>query len=197
MLKKVLVSLSLILALPALVVGQEKKTAASSKGVINVFPDCSQVPGNLMRNCGFETGNFEGWLQSGDTSSSTVTMGAAHSGNFGAQMGPTGFLGFLTQSVATIPGQLYEVSFWMRSAGQPNQFMLFWNGTPISNCVGFPTTATPMADGSPQFDQFFFSSLPPAGGDNTVITFGFFNPPDFFFFDDVVVVPSSSGAQAN
>jgi len=197
MLKSILVSLSLMLAVPALAVGQEKKTAASNKGAINVFPDCNQVPGNLVRNCGFETGNFEGWMQSGDTSFTTVTMAAAHSGNFGAQIGPVGFPGFLTQSLATVPGQLYDLSFWMRSSGQPNQFMLFWNGTPISNCMGFPTTATPMANGGPQFDQFLFSALPPADSDRTLVTFGFFNPPDFFFFDDVVVVPSPSGAQAN
>ena len=197
MLKSSLVSLSLVLAVPSLAKGQEKKVNASKNGAINVFPDCSQVPGNLVRNCGFETGNFEGWRQSGDTSFTTVTMNAAHSGNFGAQIGPTQFPGFLTQTVATVPGQPYDLSFWMRSSGQPNQFMLYWNGTPISNCLSFPTTATPMANGAPQFDQFFFSALPPADGDSTVMTFGFFNPPDFFFFDDVVVVPSPSGAQAN
>ncbi len=197
MLKNSLVSLSLMLAVSALAVAQEKKTAASNKGAINVFPDCVNVPGNLVRNCGFETGNFEGWTQSGDTSFTMVTGDAAHSGNFGAQIGPERFPGFLTQTLATVPGQLYDLSFWMRSSGQPNQFMLYWDGTPISNCTGFPTTATPMANGVPQFDQFFFSALPPASGGNMVITFGFFNRFDFFFFDDVVMVPSPSGAQAN
>src|SRR5262249_431395 len=99
MLKSSLVSLSLVLPVPSLAKGQEKKVNASKNGAINVFPDCSQVPGNLVRNCGFETGNFEGWRQSGDTSFTTVAMNAAHSGNFGAQIGPTQFTGFLTQSV--------------------------------------------------------------------------------------------------
>src|SRR5215831_15760142 len=29
---------------------------------------CAGVPGNIVANCGFETGDFTGWLQSGDPS---------------------------------------------------------------------------------------------------------------------------------
>ncbi len=195
MLKNSLVALSLILTLPALAVGQEKKNGPSSKGSINWFPNCSQVPGNLIQNCGFETGSFEGWFQSGDTSFTSVTREARHSGEWGASIGPERFPGFLFQVVPTIPGQLYNLSFWMRSAGRPNQFMLFWDGMPISNSTNFPTTATPLGDvADPQFDQMFFGALP-ATTDSTLISFGFFNRADLFFFDDVVLLPSTSGAQ--
>src|SRR5262249_5349602 len=120
MLKSSLVSLSLILAVPALAVAQEKKAAPSSNSVINVFPNCLQVPGNLIQNCGFESGTFDGWTQSADTSFTSVTTDAAHSGNFGAKIGPEGFAGFLTQVVPTTAGQRYDLSFWLRNAGQPN-----------------------------------------------------------------------------
>jgi len=196
MLKTSFVSLSLMLAMPALAVAQEKKAAPSSNGVINVFPNCVQVPGNLIQNCGFESGTFDGWTQSGDTSFTSVTTDAAHSGNFGVKIGPEGFAGFLTQVVPTTAGQRYDLSFWLRNAGQPNQFLLYWGGTLISNCQSFPTTASPGAD-TIVHDQMFFPALSPARGPNTVLTFGFFNATDFFFFDDVVLVPSPGGAQAN
>ncbi len=170
--------------------------AASNQGVINVFPNCENVPGNLIQNCGFESGNFDGWAQSGDTSFTVVTMDAAHSGTYGAKLGPERFAGFLTQVVPTIVGQRYDLSFWMRSAGQPNQFLLYWDGMPISNCQGFPTTASPGADAIVH-DQMFYPALSPSRGTFTVLTLGFFNATDFFFLDDVVLVPSTSGAQTN
>jgi hypothetical protein len=192
MFKNSIVLLSLTLTIPVL--------DASKSGIINVFPNCSTVSGNLAQNCGFETGTFEGWDQSGDTSSTTVDMDAAHSGSFGARIGPVRDLGFLSQTLATVPGQLYTLSFWMRSAGRPNQFLLYWDGAPISTCVGFPETPSPglsaaSAASAASFDQFEFEGLV-ASGDRTVLTFGFFNRPDYFFLDDVVLIASPSSPES-
>ena len=60
---------------------------------------CDSIAGNLVANCGFETGTFSSWTQSGNTGS-TDTDGDIHSGSFGAEFGPIGSLGFI--AVTTI-----------------------------------------------------------------------------------------------
>ena len=47
--------------------------------------DVCQTPANLVVNCGFETGDFTGWTQSGNTGFTGVSTGIyAYSGNYGA-----------------------------------------------------------------------------------------------------------------
>jgi hypothetical protein len=122
---------------------------------------CSTVSGNLIVNCGFETGDFTGWAQTGNLGNTSVT-GAPYnfSGNFGAKLGPVGSDGFLSQSflgntisfafrddpgfwgldtVAVTPFvscgvncETYAVSFWLLSDGlTPNDFTVFWNGVDV------------------------------------------------------------------
>ena len=61
---------------------------------------CQGVPGNVIVNCGFETGDFTGWTQGGNTVGQFVYSGApwAYSGNYGAALGPNGSDGYLSQS---------------------------------------------------------------------------------------------------
>jgi len=57
-------------------------------------------------NCGFETGDFTGWTQSGNTGFTSVTGSfggiAPNSGNFPACMGPVGSDGLLSQTFGTL-----------------------------------------------------------------------------------------------
>src|SRR5262245_18835322 len=84
--------------------------------------ECDAFPGNLAMNCGFETGSFPPWVQSGDTSFTGVTARSAASGMWGAEFGPTGSDGFITQNINTMAGHTYSVSFKLRNAGVPNRF---------------------------------------------------------------------------
>src|SRR5207342_1372158 len=67
---------------------------------------------NLVTNGGFETGDFTGWTNGGNTGFTGVDPGIQHSGTYGAFFGPIGSNGFLSQTLATTAGGVYTLSFW-------------------------------------------------------------------------------------
>ena len=141
-----------------------------------------QVTAQLVQNGGFEPGNFSGWAQSGNTGYSSVLANStyAHSGADGAQFGPSGSLGYLSQTVPVIPGQLYRLSFWLNNpkAGNPNEFLVSWNGTLLFDQTNLPALGWTNL-------QFFAT----ASGTSAALRFGFRNDPAYFGFDDVSVLP--------
>ncbi|HKD43307.1 MAG TPA: hypothetical protein VKB87_23695 [Myxococcaceae bacterium] len=159
------------------------KVAPRVSVVSGVSPSaCDGVDGNLVANCGFETGDFTGWTQSGDLSFTSVEIGSpvAHTGSYGGRFGPVNDLGFITQVLATAAGGTYNLTFWLRNANSPNEFVVIWDGTVI-----FDQTT------KPDFDYMLveFDGLP-ASMDGTQLDFGFYNLPDYFYIDDIVVVPN-------
>src|SRR5689334_17481090 len=49
------------------------------------------TPAELINNGSFETGDFSGWTQSGNTNDTFVSLNNnGHSGRYSAQMGPVG-----------------------------------------------------------------------------------------------------------
>jgi hypothetical protein len=139
---------------------------------------------NLVVNPGFETGNFTGWTQSGNTGFAGVSAPAAHTGSFGAFFGPIGSLGFLSQNLVTDPGASYDLTFWLlNQGGTPNQFQASWNGSVIAGSVMNNAAAF-------GYTQFTFPGLL-ATGSSTALQFGFRQDPAFWFFDDVSVTPST------
>jgi len=140
---------------------------------------CDRVPGNLVRNCGFETGDFTNWTRSGDPGFTTIDMISAHSGNFGLDTGPSGGLGYIAQNLATTPGTFYHVCYWIDNEGGPsNRFTASWEGNIIVD-VSDQQRFTYRQD---CLDVF-------ACTDNAELKFGFLQEPSFFHFDDVSAAP--------
>jgi alpha-tubulin suppressor-like RCC1 family protein len=146
-----------------------------------VYVPIEIVPLAPLANGGFETGDFTAWTDTGNVDYSYVSAKPAyvHSGVYGAQLGPIGSLGFLSQTLFTAPGTNYALSFWLNSPdGEvPNEFQVSWNGTTI-------------------FDQ---TNLPALGWTNIVlqvaatgsdtVRFGARNDNSYFGIDDISLVP--------
>jgi len=140
---------------------------------------CDHVPGNLVANCGFETGDFTAWARSGDPSFTSIDRGAGHSGMFGLVAGPSG-LGFIAQNLATTPGGTYSICYWLLNlGGPPNRFQVSWGGTVIRDDY----------DRLPWGGYMQFCQDAVAPSDTTEVKFGFQQLPSFFLFDDVSVAP--------
>lgn len=138
----------------------------------------------LIVNGGFETGDFTGWTLTGDTSFTGVECfnGNAHSGDCDAYFGPTGGMGYLSQTIATTPGAEYQTTFWLRNDDTlaNNNFVFLWDGVQILNMNDFPSI--PWA-------KFTVTGL--ATGTSSVVTFGFFNPPSYWRLDDVEIIETT------
>ncbi len=167
-------------------------TFANAKGLPpkSILPDppsiCDAVAGNILANCGFELGLTD-WTLSGNTVNTTSTGGpmdnvvVANSGANFAALGPMGSDGFLSQTLVTVPGQAYDVSWYLEvgdfSGTVPNDFRVTWGATPVFSATDLPGTSS--------YAQYSFTEV--ATSPSTVLTFGFRDDPDYLFLDDVVV----------
>jgi hypothetical protein len=153
----------------------------------------------LVQNGGFETGDFTSWTLAGSPSPVNFVGSAStsvrynhktiyyssyiHSGNYAAFLGENGGLAYLSQTLTTVPGQAYLLSFWLVNPGEfsnpvPNEFTVAWDGNTIfdqSNLGVFSYTNM----------QFVVS----AANASAALEFGARNDNDYFGFDDVSVSP--------
>jgi hypothetical protein len=148
---------------------------------------CNAIAGNLVANCGFETGTLAGWTQSGNLGFTTVVSGAAqfvHSGTYGLEAGPVGSDGFISQTLATTAGTTYTINAWYDPSGQaPSDFDIEWNGATLFNVVNDPTgwftTGTP---------QWVLETVTATAIGNDLLTISFRDDVNFAGIDDISVV---------
>jgi hypothetical protein len=140
---------------------------------------------NIVNNPGFETGDFTGWTVNDPSNFTGVGNDAAfaHSGTHYAFLGATPNTGSLSQSLATMAGQSYTLSFWLANDATPGlgpttAFAAFFNGVSVFALPG----------NSPVFGytQFTISGLV-ATGAATTLEFRYRHDNDFFRLDDVSV----------
>ena len=140
--------------------------------------------GNLVLNPGFETGNFDFWTPVGDTSFngvcdiSSCPGIAPFSGTYSAFFGPVGDTGGIYQNIATVPGQMYTLDFFLALpvAGTPNSFEVSFGNASLS-LTNFPA-AFPWAE---------FSLTDMATDTTTRLQFTFRNDPAYWLLDNVSV----------
>ena len=142
---------------------------------------------NLIANGSFETGDFSGWTTGGNFEASSVTFGGfydysgAQDGTWYAVLGPVGSDGTLSQTLATTPGSVYTVSFWLAGVGDdPSDFSAFWNGTQLISLTD-PNTGS-------NWMQYSFTVT---GTGSDTLSFSFRDDPAWIAFDNVSVTEVS------
>ncbi len=98
---------------------------------------------NLVTNGGFETGDFAGWTQFGNTEytsiepsyymeTETSVFGTDPSeGSYQAIFGPAGISGGITQTIATTAGRAYNIRFDLYAFPGGNSFVADFGGTTL------------------------------------------------------------------
>src|SRR5262249_38368124 len=128
------------------------------------------------------TGDFTGWLQSGDPSFTGVRtdsfgIGFPNSGAYAAFFGPIGDLGCISQMLGT-PAFYYDVGAYFANQGIPNELQISWEGNIVFDATDLDDILT-----------LTFGVLPAlyTPGNPTELKFCFRNDPSYINLDDVIV----------
>jgi hypothetical protein len=143
---------------------------------------CDSVSGNLVKNCGFETGDLTNWTRTEAVHDTIVAIVIfPHSGNIDAAFNSTnGATNFLDQTLATVPGESYTFSFFdLGEFDRNGQFSVFWNGVNILTAAEQSST------------YLFHTFTEMATAASTVIRFAE-NTSGAYLLDDVVVTQNPS-----
>jgi hypothetical protein len=153
---------------------------------------CGAVSGNLILNCGFETGDFTDWTVTGTLSSDFgVTTNVPNSGSHDARFGDN-TNDYIDQSFATTAGDTYSVSFYVNDSlevSPTGQFVANWNGTNFLTLTGATANSSCAAAGSAGYDLCTFTET--ATSSSTDLQFGGSTASSYYHLDDVVVTQNA------
>jgi hypothetical protein len=145
---------------------------------------CDGVAGNLVLNCGFETGDFSNWTVLNDTGNNTSVQGPSftlgggvNSGDFFAALGdvsaqPT----TLEQTFADVDGSTLTFSFYLATSGASNDFTASFDGDPLLSVPDAPRAG---------YTEYSYTVT---GTGSDTISFSVQNAFGWDGLDDVVVV---------
>ena len=157
-----------------------------------------QISENLVQDGSFEAGDFCYWTLTGDANvyddnfadNGYNTGYSPEDGDYFAAMGQVTTVAYLSQTLPTYPGEVYQLSFWLANfiGATPNQFQVQWN----TNGSTTHTIFNQSNMGTFDWSNMVFTVV--AATSNTTLSFGFRNDNDVFAFDNVAVTPLSGPA---
>ncbi|HEY0777349.1 MAG TPA: PEP-CTERM sorting domain-containing protein [Gemmatirosa sp.] len=147
------------------------------------YGDCAGVAGNLVQNCGFETGDFTGWTftPAAVGSAAGVRIRASHSRFYAAYFAGASAASYdaISQTLSTVPGQSYTLAFYGANpfnGNANNGLRLLFGGATVFDRVLPPSSYE------------LYTATGVATGASTVFTVEGYNGLTFEAIDDVVVV---------
>ena len=135
--------------------------------------------GNIVSNGGFETGDFTGWTQTGNSTFNGVECpgSGVPQGNCDAFFGPVGSLGGISQVLTTQAGLVYAISFYFQpEGGSPTSFSASFGGTTLTSLTN---------PASSPYQLLSFGAV--ASSASTTLSFNFRDDPGFMLLDAVNV----------
>ena len=155
----------------------------SKNKILQSFPFTLSVAQSIVANGGFETGDFSGWTLNATSTLVDTRTGLIHSGKYGANLGQTNTLGYLSQTLPTIAGQTYRLSLFLVNAknaygATPNEFLVQWEGATIFDQSNRPFGA---------WTNLQFTVT--ATNSGSLLQFGFYDDPYYLGLDDISVKP--------
>jgi hypothetical protein len=159
-------------------------------GAVGLFASQSMEAQNLLANPGFEAGNFSGWTLSGSTAfegvSSTFAT-APYTGSYSAFFGAVGGYNIISQTINTVAGDTYNLSFAMdNSGGAYSEAFVNWGSAQVWDIQ--PT-------GTFGWNQF--GLVLTATGSSTTVSFGFEQVPSYFNLDNTSLVDLTANPSVN
>jgi MYXO-CTERM domain-containing protein len=148
---------------------------------LTTLPECCYA--TLVKNGDFELGDFEGWTLTpnpGDFSFE-VYVGAdyPHSGTYAADLGKIGSISLLSQTIDTMPGVPYTLTYWLQNQGTtPTEFFVKWQGAMIAGS---------RLTNPDEFDYREYTFALQATGNSALLEFGSRNDSGYWHLDDVSV----------
>jgi len=159
----------------------EKIREIALAATLGLFASQAASAQNLLVNPGFETGNFDGWALSGSTAFEGVSTSFAttpNSGAYSAFFGAVGGYNVISQTIATTPGDNYNISFALDNSGGPySEAFVNWGGTQVWDL---------QPGGTFGWSVLGFNEV--ASGSSITVSFGFEQVPSYFNLDDTSVV---------
>ncbi len=145
---------------------------------------------NLVFNPGFESG-FTGWLHD---EFGLYRLPQVHTGVIAASTGCVGpdcihslHGAFLEQVLRTVPGESYDLSFWVaENSGPASAMAVFWNGTEIAMVENPASNACEGTFRLCHFVEYSFGGLV-ATSDSTLLRVNGRQDPGYMIFDDFSV----------
>lgn len=143
---------------------------------------------SIVHNGDFEVGDFTDWATLPPPEDPLFWVsGNPHSGEYAAWFGAVGTADEnIWQTFATIPGQTYELDFWLAhgASGPSNDFKVLWNGGELLNMVG-----------ASEFGYTHYLYVEVADSTSTTLRFSGRELLDFYYLDDVRVAALPSSLQ--
>lgn len=145
---------------------------------------CSSTPNNLVSNCGFETGDFSSWSGTSTMdNNSGVDASDPYQGSYEAYLASIGYTATLSQTLATVAGQMYTIQFALdetlmgSSSGYSNSFAAYFGSSLLFTESNVGTSAYAVKP---------FQVT--ATGSSTTLSFVSRNDAGYFDLDNISVV---------